>query len=98
MTGYEETLLARAEMLEDASELVQAITAVLAGAQRAGVDPAVVTSLQAAARVLDPSAMTRSQRSSQPHSTAADPSDTVPSRACVRFAPSVHSVPFIRVS
>jgi hypothetical protein len=58
MTGYEETLLARAEMLEDVDELVQAITAVLAGAQGAGTDPAAVTSLQAAARALDPAADT----------------------------------------
>ena len=58
MTGYEETLLARAEMLEDTGELVQAITKVLAGAQQAGVDPAAVTSLQAAARALDPGAGT----------------------------------------
>ena len=59
MTGYEETLLARAEVLEDAGELVQAITAVLAGAQEAGADPAAVTSLQAAVRALDPGASTR---------------------------------------
>jgi hypothetical protein len=58
MTGYEETLLARAEMLEDTGELVQAVTAVLAGAEGAGVDPAAVTSLQAAARALDPGAGT----------------------------------------
>jgi hypothetical protein len=58
MTGYEQALLARAERLEDTGELVQAITAVLAGAQRAGADPATVTSLQAAARTLDPGADT----------------------------------------
>jgi hypothetical protein len=58
MTGYEQALLARAEILEDTGELVQAITAVLAGAQRAGADPATVTSLQAAARTLDPGADT----------------------------------------
>jgi hypothetical protein len=58
MTGYEETLLTRAEMLEDTGELVQAVTAVLAGAQAAGVDPAAVTNLQAAARTLDPGAGT----------------------------------------
>jgi hypothetical protein len=56
MTGYEETLLSRAEMLEDVGELVQAVTTVLAGAQRAGIDPAAVTSLQAAARALEPGA------------------------------------------
>jgi hypothetical protein len=58
MTGYEETLLTRAEVLEDTGDLVQAITAVLAGAQGAGVDPAAVTSLAAAARALDPGAST----------------------------------------
>jgi hypothetical protein len=58
MTGYEETLVARAEVLEDADELVQAITAVLTGARGAGVDPAAVTSLAAAARALDPGADT----------------------------------------
>jgi hypothetical protein len=59
MSGYEETLLARAEMLEDVGELVQAVLAVLAGAQGAGVDPAAVTSLAAAAWALDPGADTR---------------------------------------
>jgi hypothetical protein len=58
MTGYEETLLTRAEVLEDTGDLVQAITGVLAGAQAAGVDPAAVTSLGAAARALDPGAAT----------------------------------------
>jgi hypothetical protein len=58
MTGYEETLLSRAEVLEDVGELVQAVTTVLAGAQRAGVDPAAVTSLQGTARALDPGAGT----------------------------------------
>jgi hypothetical protein len=46
-------------VLEDTGELVQAIIAVLAGAQGAGADPAAVTSLQAAARTLDPGAETR---------------------------------------
>ena len=58
MTGYEQALLARAEVLEDTGELVQSITAVLAGAQAAGADPAAVTSLQAAVRALDPGAST----------------------------------------
>jgi hypothetical protein len=58
MTGYEQALLTRAEMLEDADDLVQAVTEVLAGAKRAGVDPAAVTSLAAAARALDPGAAT----------------------------------------
>ena len=54
MTGYEGQLLTRAEMIEDTCELVQAMTAVLAGAQGAGVDPAAATSLAAAVRALDP--------------------------------------------
>jgi hypothetical protein len=58
MTGHEQTLLARAEVLEDTGDLVQSITAVLAGAQEAGADPAAVTSLQDAARALDPGAST----------------------------------------
>src|SRR5215472_6645286 len=58
MTGYEKDLLTRAEVLEDTGDLVQAITAVLAGAQGAGVDRAAVTSLAAAARALDPEADT----------------------------------------
>ena len=58
MTGHEQTLLARAEVLEDAGDLVQSITAVLAGAQEAGADPAAVTSLQDAVRALDPGAST----------------------------------------
>lgn len=58
MTGYEQTLLTHAEVLEDADDLVQAVTEVLAGAQRAGVDAAAVTSLAAAARALDPGAST----------------------------------------
>ncbi len=58
MTGYEEQLLARAEVLEDTGELVQAVTAVLAGAQAAGVDPAAAASLASAARPLDPGAST----------------------------------------
>ena len=58
MTGYEETLLTCAEVLEDTGDLVQAITGVLAGAQAAGVDRAAVGSLAAAARALDPGAAT----------------------------------------
>jgi hypothetical protein len=58
MTGYEESLLARAEVLEDTGDLVQAITAVLVGARDAGVDRAAVISLAAAARALDPGADT----------------------------------------
>jgi hypothetical protein len=58
MTGTEETLLARAEVLEDTGDLAQSVTEVLAGAQGAGVDPAAVTSLQAAVRAIDPGAGT----------------------------------------
>jgi hypothetical protein len=58
MSGYEESLLARAEILEDTGELVEAIAVVLTGAQQAGVDPAAATSLAAAARALDPGAST----------------------------------------
>src|SRR5215472_11949240 len=58
MTGYEESLLTRAEMLEDTGDLVQAVLAVLAGAQGAGADPAAVTGLAAAAWALDPGAAT----------------------------------------
>jgi hypothetical protein len=65
MSRYEGTLAARAEVLEDAGELVQAITAVLAGAQGAGVDPAAVTSLAAAARALDPAVSTSYDAGSQ---------------------------------
>jgi hypothetical protein len=59
MTGYEEQLLTRAEVLDDTGDMVQSVTAVLTGAQGAGVDPAAVTSLAAAARALDPGASTR---------------------------------------
>ena len=58
MTGYEEQLLTRAEVLEDPDELVQSITAVLAGAQGAGVDPRAVVSMIAALQALDPGAST----------------------------------------
>jgi hypothetical protein len=58
MTEYEETLLTRAEMLEDTGDLVQSVFAVLAGAQGAGVDPGAVTSLAAAVRALAPGAAT----------------------------------------
>jgi hypothetical protein len=54
MTRYEEQLLTRAEMLEDTGDLFQVITAILAGTQGAGVDPAAVVSLRAAITALDP--------------------------------------------
>jgi hypothetical protein len=58
VTGYEETLLARAEVLEDTGDLAEAVLGVLAGAQGAGADPAAAASLIAAARALDPGADT----------------------------------------
>jgi len=54
MSGDEEKLYARAEMLEDLDGPVLAIDEVLAGAQGAGVDPRAVISLTAALRTLDP--------------------------------------------
>lgn len=58
MSRYEEQLVTCAEILDDTGELVWAVTAVLAGAQGAGVDPAAVTSLAAAVHALDPGADT----------------------------------------
>jgi hypothetical protein len=54
MTGYEETLLTRAEVLEDLAEPASAVSEVLAGAQGAGVDPRAVISLTAAWRLWIP--------------------------------------------
>src|SRR6266702_2061983 len=54
MSGYEEQLHAHAEMLEETGELAAAVTAVLAGASGAGVDPRAVTGLRAAVAALDP--------------------------------------------
>ena len=48
MSGYEEQLHARAEMLEETGELAAAVTAILAGASGAGVDPRAIVSLRAA--------------------------------------------------
>ncbi len=56
MTGEEERLYARAEMLEETGELAQAAAEVLTGAQGAGVDPRAVISLTAALQTLDPGA------------------------------------------
>jgi hypothetical protein len=56
MTGEEERLYARAEMLEETGELAQAVSEVLAGAQGAGVDPRAAISLTAARQTLDPGA------------------------------------------
>ena len=54
MSGYEEQLHARAEMLEETSELAAAVTAILAGASGAGLDPRAIVSLRAAITALDP--------------------------------------------
>jgi hypothetical protein len=54
MPGYEQTLYARAEMADETGDLAAAVTAVLAGASGAGVDPAAVTSLRNAVTALDP--------------------------------------------
>jgi hypothetical protein len=56
MSGEEERLYARAEMLDETGELAQAVAGVLHGAQGAGVDPRAVISLTAALQALDPGA------------------------------------------
>jgi len=54
MSGYEEQLHTRAEMLEETSELAAAVTAILDGAAGAGLDPRAIVSLRAAITELDP--------------------------------------------
>ena len=54
MSGYEEQLHARAEMLDETSELAAAVTEILSGASGAGVDPHAIVSLRAAITELDP--------------------------------------------
>ena len=54
MSGYEEQLHARAEMLDETGELAAVVNVILAGAGSAGVDPRAVISLRAAIRELDP--------------------------------------------
>jgi hypothetical protein len=54
MNGYEEQLHARAEMLEETSELADAVNVILAFASGAGVDPRAVVSLRAAVTALSP--------------------------------------------
>lgn len=54
MTGYEEQLYARAEMLDETGDLAAAVAEVLAGASGAGLDPRAVTGLRNAVRALDP--------------------------------------------
>jgi hypothetical protein len=54
MSGYEEQLHARAEMLDETSELATAVVVILVFASGAGVDPRAVVSLRAAVAALDP--------------------------------------------
>ena len=54
MSGYEEQLHARAELLEETSELAAAATGILDGASGAGVDPRAIVSLRTAITALDP--------------------------------------------
>jgi hypothetical protein len=54
MTGYEEQLYVRAEMLDETGELAAAVTGILDGASGAGVYPRAVTGLRDAVRALDP--------------------------------------------
>jgi erythromycin esterase-like protein len=58
MSGEEERLYARAEMLEDLADPASAVSDLLTGAQGAGVDPRAVISLTAALQTLDPGAST----------------------------------------
>ena len=54
MSGYEEQLHTRAELLDETDELAAAVTAILAGASGAGLDPRANSSLRAALAALDP--------------------------------------------
>ena len=54
MSGYEEQLHTRAELLEETSELAAAVTEILGGASGAGLDPRAIISLRAAVTALDP--------------------------------------------
>jgi hypothetical protein len=65
MSGEEERLYARAEMLDETGELAQAVGEVLQGAQGAGVDPRAVISLTAALQALNPGAGTGYDAGSQ---------------------------------
>ena len=58
MSGEDQKLYARAEMLDETGDLAQAVTEVLQGAQGAGVDPQAVIKLTAAMQTLDPGAST----------------------------------------
>ena len=46
MSGYEEQLHTRAELLEETSELAAAVTGILDGASGAGLDPRAIVSLR----------------------------------------------------
>jgi hypothetical protein len=54
MTGYEQQMYARAEMLEETGELASAVAGILADASGAGVDPAAIGNLRGAFTALDP--------------------------------------------
>jgi hypothetical protein len=54
MTGHEEQLYTRAEMLDETGDLAAAVTAVLVGAAGAGIDSRAVTGLRNAVQALDP--------------------------------------------
>src|ERR1700738_4094396 len=68
MSGYEEQLHARAEMLDETGELAAAATEILTFASGAGVDPRAVVSLRAPARA--------------PRPAGARPPPRAPSSAC----------------
>jgi hypothetical protein len=54
MTGHEETLLARAQVLTETGDLAGNLGQILEGLQDAGADPGCAVSLQAAILALDP--------------------------------------------
>jgi len=66
MSSSEESLHARAEMLDETSDLAAEVTEVLDGASGSGVDPAAVTSLRAAVRALDPAGGTPAYQAERP--------------------------------
>ena len=70
MSGYEEQLHARAEMLEETSELAAAVTAILDGASGAGLDPRAIVSLRAAITALDPAGGAARLSGRRPHRPA----------------------------
>ena len=70
MSGHEEQLHTRAEMLDETGELAAAVTAILAGASGAGVDPRAIVSLRAAVAALDPAGGPARLPGRQPHRPA----------------------------